>query len=45
MGHLRLGEPGTRIEVGTAGTDAQVTRAVEIVTEARKELYRLLAED
>lgn len=32
-------------QVGTAGDEGQVQRAVEIVTEARKALYRLLAED
>jgi DNA-binding PadR family transcriptional regulator len=32
-------------QVGGAGSAAQVERAVEIVTEARKQLYRLLAED
>ena len=32
-------------QVGGAGTPAQVERAVAIVTDARKQLYRLLAED
>lgn len=32
-------------QVGRNGSDAQVTRATEILTEARKQLYALLAED
>ncbi|MCC6226170.1 MAG: hypothetical protein IT195_07180 [Microthrixaceae bacterium] len=32
-------------QVGTAGSAAQVERAVAIITDARKQLYRLLAED
>jgi DNA-binding PadR family transcriptional regulator len=32
-------------QVGTAGSADQVERAVQIVTDARKQLYRLLAED
>jgi DNA-binding PadR family transcriptional regulator len=31
-------------QVGAAGTDAQVAQAVQIVTDARKQLYRLLAD-
>lgn len=32
-------------QVGSAGSEDQVERAVQIVTTARKELYRILAED
>jgi DNA-binding PadR family transcriptional regulator len=32
-------------QVGAAGDQAQVDRALQIITEARKQLYRLLAED
>jgi hypothetical protein len=32
-------------QVGAAGNKDQVERAVQIVTDARKQLYRLLAED
>jgi DNA-binding PadR family transcriptional regulator len=32
-------------QVGTAGTKEQVERALQILTDARKQLYRLLAED
>jgi DNA-binding PadR family transcriptional regulator len=33
------------MQVGAAGTDAQVKQAQDVLTEARKSLYRLLAED
>lgn len=32
-------------QVGSAGTDAQVEQAVGVLTEARKQLYRILAAD
>ncbi len=32
-------------QVGAAGNQAQVEQALQIITEARKQLYRLLAED
>jgi len=32
-------------QVGAAGDKAQIERAVHIVTDARKQLYRLLADD
>ena len=31
-------------QVGAAGSKAQVERAVQIITDARKQLYRLLAD-
>jgi len=33
------------MQVATAGSDAQVARAREVIVDARKALYRLLAED
>lgn len=40
---MQLG--GATRQVGVAGTDAQVQEAVAVLTEARKRLYRILADD
>jgi hypothetical protein len=33
------------MQVASAGTDAQIARAEQLVTTLRRDLYRLLAED
>jgi hypothetical protein len=36
---------GAAAQVAAVGTPQQATRAAEVLTEARKSLYRILAED